>query len=177
MSRSGALNLLLREAFATRQSDPKHVRWQIAASQTLLAMTMNRASCLPVTVKAPQSALTSPNHLLIQCVDAPPETCRLVMVRLDRAETITSIRHGPPDAQPSRCLRSNVAGSTIGMPRNGSRASKSASPETITSACPRTASSRNLSSSGSRRKSLRADSWRRDALVSKALPARPSLLD
>jgi hypothetical protein len=31
--------LSLRGAFATRQSDPKHVRWQIAASQTLLAMT------------------------------------------------------------------------------------------------------------------------------------------
>jgi hypothetical protein len=29
----------LLEILATRQSDPKHVRWQIAASQTLLAMT------------------------------------------------------------------------------------------------------------------------------------------
>jgi hypothetical protein len=32
-------HLLSRAALATRQSDPKHVRWQNAASQTLLAMT------------------------------------------------------------------------------------------------------------------------------------------
>jgi hypothetical protein len=45
----------LRGALATRQSDPKHVRPRIAASQVLLAMTMNRASCFPVTVKTLQT--------------------------------------------------------------------------------------------------------------------------
>jgi hypothetical protein len=48
---TGMALLSLRGAFATRQSDPKHVRWQIAASQTLLAMTMDGASRFPVAVK------------------------------------------------------------------------------------------------------------------------------
>jgi hypothetical protein len=34
-----------------RQSDRQYVRLQIAASQVLLAMTMNRALCFPVILK------------------------------------------------------------------------------------------------------------------------------
>ena len=56
----------------------------------------------------------------------------------------------------SRMLRTNVAGVTIGIPRNGSSARRSASPETIRSAWPLTASSRNLSSFGSRQAVIRS---------------------
>jgi len=56
----------------------------------------------------------------------------------------------------SRMLRTNVAGVTIGIPRNGSSARRSASPETIRWAWPLTASSRNLSSFGSRQAVIRS---------------------
>jgi hypothetical protein len=45
------LAVIARNRFATRQSDPKYVWPRIAASQVLRAMTMNRASGIPVSLK------------------------------------------------------------------------------------------------------------------------------
>ena len=54
------------------------------------------------------------------------------------------------------CRRTKIAGVTIGMSRKGWRVSKSRSPETMRSARPLRASSRNLSSVGSRHSATRS---------------------
>ena len=56
----------------------------------------------------------------------------------------------------SRTLCTKSAGVTIGIPWNGLSVRRSASPETIKSAWPLTASSRNLSSFGSRQAVIRS---------------------
>ena len=79
---------------------------------------------------------THPSH--ISPVEIPLITC--VWSQTDQNYSFPAIDRTCP----------NAAGVMIGMPRNASNTNRSASPDTITSARPLTASSRNLSSFGSR---------------------------
>lgn len=68
----------------------------------------------------------------------------------------TRFHQGQPVNQPPIAARVNVAGATTGMSRTGLNTIRSTSPDTMRSALPFTASSRNLSSVWSRHAAMRS---------------------